>query len=101
MNEEQIQKVIMTMQTAGWREVMQPAYANRARLALNALALSETERPNMGGDFAKLSDADLRAIIRECEWWLTVWKNHIGAYYNNRKLDELETAGSNGAMANP
>lgn len=103
MNEEQIQKVIQTVNTAGWREVMYPFYANRAKQALSSLALSESERQKGSGDFSKMDDAQLRAIIRECEWMLGVWQAFINAYHQNRVRDELQAQEQNGNFpaANP
>lgn len=89
MTEEQIQKVIETVNTSGWKEVMQPAYAQRARNALTALALDLSERKVAGGEFKDLEDPQLRAIIRECEWMLGVWANQIKVYRDNRARDEL------------
>lgn len=96
MNEEQIQKVIETVNTPGWKEIMQPAYANRARGALAALALSPQERQQSKTEWKEMDDSQLRAIIRECEWMLAVWQNQITAYRQNRLRDEL-VAGQNGA----
>jgi len=89
MTEDQIQKVIVTVSSAGWKEVMQPAYANRARAALTALALDTSERKVAGGEFKDMEDPQLRAIIRECEWMLGVWHNQINVYHQNRARDEL------------
>jgi hypothetical protein len=89
MTEEQIQKVIETVNSSGWKEVMEPAYAQRARTALAAVALDPEERKASGGEFKDLGDAQLRAIIRECEWMLGVWRNQITVYHRNRARDEL------------
>ena len=89
MNEEQIQAVIATVRSSGWGQIMQPAYANRAKQALAALTVAPSEREKSGGEFKHLDDANLRAIIRECEWMLTVWENVINSYHQNRVRDEL------------
>lgn len=89
MTEDQIQHVIATINTSGWKQVMQPAYANRAKAALSALALSPSEREKGGGEFKDSDDAHLRAVIRECEWMLGVWANVVNNYHQNRARDEL------------
>lgn len=100
MNEDQIQKVIEVLNASGWREVMQPAYANRAKGALSALALSPDERKESRTEWKDMDDPQLRAIIRECEWMLGVWQNQVVVYHENRRRDELARE-QNGDMVSP
>ena len=95
LDADQIQKVRQTLFTAGWREVIAPAIANRGRNALKSLALSRTERVSAykGTDFDTDDDV-LRAIIRDCEWMISVWTNELAVAEHNRTLDELDRQNS-------
>lgn len=87
LSEEQCESVRQVLASPGWQQVMQPLYANRARIAIKTLALFQAERD---GEFKDLSDDQLRSIIRECEWMTSVWKNEIAANDYNRQLAERE-----------
>lgn len=87
LTEEQIDLVRQTLATRGWNEVMMPAYANRARYAIKLLALYPAER---SGELKDLSDDQLRAVVRECEWMTNVWKNEFAVAEHNRLVDEAE-----------
>lgn len=90
LNEEQIQKVRLTMYSDGWKDVIQPAIVNRGNLALKALALTRTERAKefKSSDFDTDDDV-LRAVIRDCEWMVAVWHNEVQRFDYNRQRDEL------------
>lgn len=96
LTEEQVDKVRLVLASAGWNDVMKPAYAQRAHEAVKTLVLNKEER---AGQFKDLGDDQLRAIIRECEWMLSVWDNEVKVSNHNRTLDELDRV--NGATANP
>ena len=100
LNPEQADKLRQTLFTSGWKEVIEPTLLQRAKIALNALLLPPAERKVRGGEFADTEDADLRAIIRECDWNRLVWAQHLSAYDHNRRLDELDRQG-NGATDTP
>lgn len=91
LTDEQASGLKTLMQMAGWKYVIQPAIALRARSALNALALDPSERK---GEHASLTDATLRARISECEWLLAVIHNEINVYDQNkrRELEQLSEA---------
>lgn len=91
LTEEQVLKVRQVLASSGWNEVISPALANRARQAIKALCLSRSERATeyKGGDF-DTDDDILRAIIRDCEWMLTVWVNEVNVGEYNRRRDELD-----------
>jgi hypothetical protein len=89
INEDQYQKLRLTLSTSGWNDVIKPAYEARGRMALKALVLSASERAKAGGEFANVEDGDLRAIIRECEWMTAVWQNELNVFEMNRRGDEL------------
>ena len=88
---EQIDKLRLALVSGGWKDVMEPVIANRARQAIAALVLSPSERT---GEFAKMEDAQIRARIQEAEWMLTVWKNEVTVFDLNRANDELARARS-------
>jgi type IV secretory pathway ATPase VirB11/archaellum biosynthesis ATPase len=95
LNEQQIQKVRLTISGDGWNHVMKPAILNRAGQALKALTLepgAERTAQFKGTDF-DTSDPVLRAMIRDCEWMSVVWDNEVQVHDRNRALDELEKAG--------
>ena len=103
LNEEQITKIRLTLQSSGWNDVIRPALQTRAQAGIKALCLTRTERAKSypGSDF-DTDDEVLRAIIRDCEWMLAVWPNEIAVFEHNRRLDELDREGQNptGAAAN-
>lgn len=87
LNDQECDAVRVTMATQGWQQVMRPRYLMRGHNALKMLALFPAERT---GEFAKLSDDELRSVIRECEWMTNVWDNELAANAHNRRLDELD-----------
>lgn len=93
LTEDQIQIVRQGLASSFWNEVMRPVIANRANTALRALTLFPSERK---GDWAGMSDDQIRAVVKECEWMLTAWTNEIAVYEHNRRLEELD-AEQNGA----
>jgi len=96
LNAEQIDKVRLTLGSAGWNDVMKPSLAARANEAIKALILSPDERI---GELKDVRDDDLRARIRAIEWLLTVFQNEVAIHDHNRRLDELDAA--NTPPANP
>lgn len=86
LNPEQVAKLRLALQGGGWKDVMEPAIANRAHQAIRALVLSPSER---SGEFKEMEDSQIRARIQEAEWMLTVWKNEITVFDLNRANDEL------------
>jgi hypothetical protein len=104
LNDDQIQKIRVTLATLGWTDVMHPTLANRGRQAVKALCLSRSERTTAykGTDF-DTDDEVLRAMIRDCEWMIAVWSNEIAAAEHNRRLDELDRQASqqDATRANP
>ena len=91
LDETQVQKIRLTLQTSGWNDVMKPAIENRGRQAVRALVLSPTERAVefKGTDF-DTDDAILRAMIRDATWMTSVWTNELAVAEHNRRLDELD-----------
>lgn len=89
LDDEQCDQVRQVLASSGWQQVMQPFYARRAHGAVKTLALYPAER---SGEFKDLNDDQLRAIVRECEWMLGVWRNEVAANDHNRRLAERETA---------
>ena len=91
LNDEQIQKVRLTLATSGWNDVMRPAIENRGRQALRALTLSRSERAvELKGTDMDTDDDILRAMIRDATWMTTCWTNEISVAEHNRRLDELD-----------
>ena len=87
LNEDQVQKVRLLLQSSGWNDVIKPLLALRANTAIKALILSPAERD---GEFKSMDDAAIRARVREVEWMLTVFPNEVVVYDQNRRLDELQ-----------
>jgi hypothetical protein len=102
LSNDDVQKVRVVLSTSGWNDVMRPALENRGRRAVKALTLSRTERATAfkGTDFDTEDDV-LRAIIRDCEWMITVWTNELLVAEHNRQLEELDRRNSNDTEANP
>jgi len=98
LNEDQVQKVRMTLMSSGWNEVMRPIAARRAQEVIKALVLSPGERT---GEFKEKPDDALRAIIQESEWWLTVWENEVKMFDINRRMDELRRQDGAGQEPSP
>lgn len=95
LNDEQIQKVRLTILSDGWNHVIKPAITGRARKAAESLMLEPgAERTAVfnGTDF-DTTDQVLRAMIRDCEWMSVVWDNEVQVHDRNRALDELERNG--------
>ncbi len=100
LTEDQAQKLRVGLMSGAWREIMQPAIANRAQAAIKALCLMGDERKTHGGAFKELSDDELRATIRECEWHLTVWQNELKVFDFNKAQDDFQRQG-NGDLSPP
>ena len=86
LTEEQVGQVRLALMSGGWKNVMEPAIANRAHQAIRALVLSPSERT---GEFKEMDDTEIRARIHEAEWMLSVWRNEIVVFEANRQGDEL------------
>jgi hypothetical protein len=86
LNEEQIAKIRLMLQSSAWNDVMKPAIATRANAAIKALILTPAERT---GEFKDMDDSAIRAQIREAEWLLTAFVNEIAVFDHNRRVDEL------------
>lgn len=87
LNQDQVEKLKITMSTAGWREVVIPAIAARGNESIKALCLSPSERK---GEAQNVQDEDLRARIREAEYVLGAFQNEVKVFDMNRARDELE-----------
>lgn len=97
LNEEQIQKVRLTLSSSGWIDVIVPAVLNRGKQALDALTLSEGERQKAGGEFKDTDDMLLRAIIRDCQWVVAAFQNEVKIFDYNKRQEELQSQ-ENGAL---
>src|SRR5262245_9442234 len=97
LSPEQMEKLRLTMQTGGWREIVMLACANRANLMIKTLVLSPSERR---GEFSGDSDEVIRGRIKEQEWFLTIWDANLKADNINRVADELDrqAAEANGTL---
>lgn len=93
LTDEQANWLKSLVHMAGWKHVVQPAIAARARAALNALALDPSERV---GPEANLTDATLRARISEDQWLLAVIQNEIAVYDANKRNEVEHLAAANG-----
>jgi hypothetical protein len=100
---EDIDKVKLTMRTAGWNEVMLQRVADRIRAKIKILLLHPSERREPERD-----DNVLRAQIAELQWFVEYWDAEIQAHEINRKADELRDREMNGSedfgsvpLANP
>lgn len=85
LDREQIDKVRLTMLSAGWNDVMKPALEQRVRQKIKSLILFPAERNGKDQD-----DSALRAAIKELEWMLVSWQNEIAASDHNQRVDELD-----------
>lgn len=92
LTDEQASALKQMMVMTGWRLVQQ-IIAQRARNALDALALEPSER---GKESAGLSDATLRARISECQWLLAVLANELIVYDRNKQNELEQLAAANG-----
>lgn len=93
LTEDQIKLVKQGLQSSFWNEIVRPAIAQRGNNAIKLVAVEQAER---AGEWKDLSDAQLRAIIKDCEWMLTCWNTEIAVFEHNRRLEELD-AEQNGA----
>ena len=102
LNDEQIQKVRLTLASSGWTEVMYPALVNRGQQAVKALILSRSERTSQykGTDF-DTDDEVLRAMIRDTNWMVVCWANEINVAEYNRQRDELDAGTRTQEAASP
>ena len=87
LNDEQIDKLRLTVNTDGWNQVILPIVAGRGRQAIEALLLDPAERT---GEFKEMTDDSIRARARAVEWLLSVLRNELAAAEHNRRLDELD-----------
>jgi hypothetical protein len=98
LNEEQIDKLKLTMSTDGWNEVILPLVASRGREAITALVLDPTER---SGEYKGMDDGMIRQRARAVEWLLSILRNELAAADHNRALDELDRQNAGSPPANP
>lgn len=98
LNDEQIEKLRLTVGTDGWNEIILPLVAGRGRQAIEALLLEPAERT---GEYKGMDDASIRARARAVEWLLAVIRNELAAADHNRRLDELDRQGQETPPANP
>jgi hypothetical protein len=91
LNEEQISKVRLLLQSSGWNDVVKPVIATRANTAIKALILTPAERT---GEYKDMDDSTIRAQVREAEWLLAVFVNEVAVFDHNRRMDELQRQGS-------
>lgn len=97
--QEQIDALRVLMAGAGWRNVMQPAIALRGKSALRALCIEPEQRE---GEWKGHDDKSLRATVRECEWMLSAWENHVRIYDINRAQAERQSLDNgNGETSEP
>lgn len=101
ISEDIANKLRITLMTGGWRDFMVPSGARRGKAALDALALNKEERHTAGGPFKDKTDDELRAVIQESEWWLSVWSNELKMFDFNRQQDELLGRSNGGEPAIP
>ena len=87
LNEDQVNKVRLLLQSSGWNDVVKPVIATRANTAIKALILTPAERT---GEFKDMEDSAIRAQIREAEWLLAVFVNEVAVFDHNRRVDELQ-----------
>jgi len=98
LDPDQINKLRLTVSSAGWNDVVEPAIARRAQEAIKGLVLLPSER---SGEFKDMTDDQIRIRIKEAEWFLAVWRNEIRVHDFNRQNDELMKAESQDGPAGP
>jgi len=88
---EQVDKVRLVLTSVGWNDVIRPEIENRVRKATRSLTLTDAERTQTfkGTDF-DTTDSVLRAMIRDCEWFLFSWVNEVAVSEHNQRRDELD-----------
>lgn len=100
---DEIDKLKLTLRTAGWNEVILQRVADRIRGKIKTLLLHPSERRESEQD-----DNVLRAAIQELQWFVECWEAELQAAEINRQADELRHEQMNGAegigavpLANP
>ena len=88
LTNDEVDKVRLTLSTAGWNEIMRPRIENKVRSYIKLLILHPSERQEKDRD-----DAALRVRIEELEWLLTAFQNEITVNLHNRQGDELARQG--------
>ena len=98
LNEEQVGKIRVLLQSSAWNDVMKPVIATRANAAIKALILTPAERT---GEYKDMDDSAIRAQVREAEWLLAVFVNEVAVFDHNRRVDELQRQDDPETTANP
>ena len=100
---DEIDKVRLTLRTAGWNEVIIQRVADRIRNKIKVLLTHPSERREGERD-----DNVLRAAIAELQWMVECWDAELQAAEINRQADELRLEQMNGVegidavpLANP
>lgn len=97
---EEVDKVKLTMRTAGWNEVIIQRVADRIRTKIKILLTHPSERRE-----SEREDNVLRAAIQELQWMVECWDAEVQAAEMNRQADELrreqENASAEGFGAVP
>ncbi len=85
MNDEQIERLKLTLATSGWKDVIQVIYAQRGQALIKVLVQAPDQR---SGEFKGASDDLIRGRLQEIEWTLTAWHNQIVNHEINRRQEE-------------
>lgn len=96
LNQEEVDKLRLTLRTAGWNEVILQRVADRIRTKIKLLLLHPSERQESERD-----DHVLRTAIQELQWFVEVWDAELQAAEINRQADELRQEQMNGELAGP
>lgn len=86
LTDEQCDKLVVMLQTSGWREVFLPIVAQRGQMRIKALCLPPGRREGINKD---MSDEAIRGALEELEYVLSAFQNEVTVNRANRQRDEL------------
>lgn len=90
----------ITMNTEGWRRVVQPRIAGRAKEVVKACCVPPFKRQ---GDLAQASQEQLWAIVSEAEWFLTHFEEELRVHRSNSLQEQaiMQDGLGNPALGTP
>ena len=96
LSNEQCDKLAVTLQTSGWREVMMPIIAQQGQAAIKALCIPLVNRE---GTWKGVSDDGIRGALGVYEYVLSAFQNEVTV---NRTNQQREAAnGTEAAQGQP
>jgi hypothetical protein len=97
LSDEQCDKLTVTLQTGGWREVMVPVIAKQGQDAIKALCIPLANRE---GVWKGVSDDGIRGALSVYEYILSAFQNEVTVNRANKQREDAQN-GTEAAQGQP